>query len=264
MFTLFIVLHVIFCVFLILVILLQTGKGAGIGAAFGGGSQTVFGPRGAGSFIGKVTGIVAGLFMLTSMVLAFQSTSRSGTVAERVSALHTESAKAVETVDLGESADTAKDTGTAQQAATTPDGGMAENENPGANAEEALPETADQEKPADATADKNVPVDLKEKDNEEPVGLKKDDAKSEKSIDSAKTKKSRKKSVEGDSTPKPEKVSEKALPTGGDAQEPASKKTAKPANKSSDSAAKAEPKAAASPKAAAPPKSDTVAPPAAN
>jgi preprotein translocase subunit SecG len=89
MFTLFIVLHVIFCLFLILVILLQTGKGAGIGAAFGGGSQTVFGPRGAGSFIGKVTGTVAALFMLTSIVLAYQSTSKSGRVAAKAEALKT-------------------------------------------------------------------------------------------------------------------------------------------------------------------------------
>ena len=75
--TLLTVLHVLFCVFLILVILLQTGKGSGMGAAFGGGSSTVFGPRGAGSFIGKMTGTVAALFMLTSMTLAWISTSKS-------------------------------------------------------------------------------------------------------------------------------------------------------------------------------------------
>ena len=107
MFTLFIVLHVIFCLFLILVILLQTGKGAGIGAAFGGGSQTVFGPRGAGSFIGKVTGTVAALFMLTSMILAYQSTSRSGRVAAKAESLQTVDAEKTEKVDLGE-ADSAK------------------------------------------------------------------------------------------------------------------------------------------------------------
>lgn len=87
MHTLLIVLHVIFCVFLILVILLQTGKGAGIGAAFGGGSsQTVFGPRGAGSFIGKLTGIVATLFMLTSLTLAYLSSSTATGLAEKVKA----------------------------------------------------------------------------------------------------------------------------------------------------------------------------------
>jgi preprotein translocase subunit SecG len=106
MFTLFIVLHVIFCIFLILVILLQTGKGAGIGAAFGGGSQTVFGPRGAGSFIGRVTGIVAGLFMLTSITLAFLSTSRSDAAAKAVeNALQTEKATSVENVALTDKKD---------------------------------------------------------------------------------------------------------------------------------------------------------------
>ena len=102
MFTLLVVLHVIFCVFLILVILLQTGKGGGMGAAFGGASQTVFGPRGAGSFIGKLTGIVAALFMLTSLVLAYMSSSGNSGVADKVSALNDERAKDVESVDLTE------------------------------------------------------------------------------------------------------------------------------------------------------------------
>jgi len=84
MITLLTVLHVIFCLFLILVILLQTGKGAGMGAAFGGGgSSTVFGPRGAGSFIGKATGIVAALFMITSLSLAFFSSSKSTSLEKR-------------------------------------------------------------------------------------------------------------------------------------------------------------------------------------
>ncbi len=100
MFTLLIVLHVIFCVFLILVILLQTGKGAGIGAAFGGGSQTVFGPRGAGSFIGKLTGIVAALFMLTSLTLAYLSSSGSSGVADKAGALNDEQPTEVEEVSL--------------------------------------------------------------------------------------------------------------------------------------------------------------------
>jgi preprotein translocase subunit SecG len=84
MITLLTVLHVIFCLFLILVILLQTGKGAGMGSAFGGGgSSTVFGPRGAGSFIGKATGIVAALFMVTSLSLAFFSSSKSTSLEKR-------------------------------------------------------------------------------------------------------------------------------------------------------------------------------------
>jgi preprotein translocase subunit SecG len=64
--------HVFVCVFLILVILLQAGKDAGMGASFGGGgSQTVFGGRGAGSFLGRVTAVCAGVFFVTSLTLSF-------------------------------------------------------------------------------------------------------------------------------------------------------------------------------------------------
>jgi len=81
--TLITIFHVIFCVFLILVFLLQTGKGAGMGSAFGGSSSTVFGPRGAGSFIGKLTGVVAALFMVSSLTLAYMSSSNSTSLADR-------------------------------------------------------------------------------------------------------------------------------------------------------------------------------------
>ncbi len=103
------VLHVIFCVFLILVILLQTGKGAGIGAAFGGGSQTVFGPRGAGSFIGKLTGGVAAAFMLSSLILAYMSSSSATGVAEKIEALNEEVASEVEEVEVGKKEEPAAD-----------------------------------------------------------------------------------------------------------------------------------------------------------
>jgi preprotein translocase subunit SecG len=72
--TLVTVLHVLVCIFLILIILLQAGKGGGMGAAFGGaGAQTVFGGRGAQTFLGKVTSISAFIFMLTSLTLAYNS-----------------------------------------------------------------------------------------------------------------------------------------------------------------------------------------------
>ena len=68
-------LHVFVCFFLILVILLQAGKGGGMGIGMGGGgSQTVFGARGSQSFLGRVTSISAGVFMLTSVYLAIHST----------------------------------------------------------------------------------------------------------------------------------------------------------------------------------------------
>jgi preprotein translocase subunit SecG len=70
-------LHVVVCIALILIVLLQTGKGADMGAAFGvGASQTLFGSSGAGSFLGKMTTVVAVVFMLTSLILAYVSGHR--------------------------------------------------------------------------------------------------------------------------------------------------------------------------------------------
>jgi preprotein translocase subunit SecG len=81
--TLVTTIHVLVCIFLILVILLQAGKGGGMGGAFGGaGAQTVFGGRGAQTLLGKITSISAGIFMLTSLTLAYQA-SRSGSEVER-------------------------------------------------------------------------------------------------------------------------------------------------------------------------------------
>ena len=75
-----IILHILVCVALILTVLLQTGKGANIGAAFGGGSsQTVFGSRGPASFMSKLTAASAIIFMLTSLGLSiFSSGVRIG------------------------------------------------------------------------------------------------------------------------------------------------------------------------------------------
>ncbi len=70
MHTLIIVLHVFVALFLILVVLLQTGKGASMGSAFGGGaSQTMFGSAGAGNFLTKLTTAAAIVFMITSLAL---------------------------------------------------------------------------------------------------------------------------------------------------------------------------------------------------
>ena len=73
-----VVLHIMVAVALILIVLLQAGKGAGIGAAFGGASQTVFGPRGPGNFLSKLTTAAAGIFMITSLVLAIFSSQYVG------------------------------------------------------------------------------------------------------------------------------------------------------------------------------------------
>jgi preprotein translocase subunit SecG len=67
--------HIIVSVILILVVLLQTGKRADLAGAFGGGgSQTVFGARGAATFLSKATTISAVIFMLTSLLLSLLST----------------------------------------------------------------------------------------------------------------------------------------------------------------------------------------------
>ena len=69
--------HIILCVFLILVVLLQTGKRADLAGAFGGGgSQTAFGTRGAATILSKATTTIAVLFMLTSLGLAIQSATQ--------------------------------------------------------------------------------------------------------------------------------------------------------------------------------------------
>jgi preprotein translocase subunit SecG len=74
------ILHVVVCVFLVIVVLLQSGKAADLAGAFGGmGSQTAFGPRGAATVLSKATTIAAGLFMLTSLTLSILATKNAGT-----------------------------------------------------------------------------------------------------------------------------------------------------------------------------------------
>ncbi|MFH1830539.1 MAG: preprotein translocase subunit SecG [Pseudomonadota bacterium] len=71
--------HYLICFFLIVVILLQAGKGADIGAVFGGASQTMFGSRGPATFLNKATVFVAMGFLVTSIWLAHLAKQRSGT-----------------------------------------------------------------------------------------------------------------------------------------------------------------------------------------
>jgi preprotein translocase subunit SecG len=71
--------HVLVCFFIIIVVLLQSGKSGDISAAFGGqGSQTAFGPRGAASALSKATTWSAVAFMLTSITLSVYAAKRSG------------------------------------------------------------------------------------------------------------------------------------------------------------------------------------------
>jgi preprotein translocase subunit SecG len=70
------VLHVIVCLMVMLVVLIQPGKSGGLGAALGGaGAQQIFGGRGAGNFLTRTTWISAGVFFVTSVTLAYISTS---------------------------------------------------------------------------------------------------------------------------------------------------------------------------------------------
>lgn len=74
-----VILHVVVCIALIMIVLLQTGKGADMGAAFGGGaSQTLFGSTGASTFLSKATTVAAIVFMVTSLGLAYISSNRTG------------------------------------------------------------------------------------------------------------------------------------------------------------------------------------------
>ena len=77
------IIHIIVCFFLIIVVLLQSGKSADIAAAFGGaGSQTAFGPRGTATVLSKATTWAAVIFMITSLSLAIIASKRksSGSV----------------------------------------------------------------------------------------------------------------------------------------------------------------------------------------
>ena len=77
MITLITVVHVAICLFLIAIILLQHGKGADVGATFGGSGQSLFGSEGPLPLMNKITTTVAILFMLTSVTLAYFSSSKS-------------------------------------------------------------------------------------------------------------------------------------------------------------------------------------------
>ncbi len=72
-----IVLHIVVAIAIIVLVLLQQGRGADMGAAFGGGSQTLFGARGSANFLSRMTAVLATVFFITSMSLAYIYTQRS-------------------------------------------------------------------------------------------------------------------------------------------------------------------------------------------
>ncbi len=69
--TILLVIHVLAAIAIVALVLLQQGRGADMGAAFGGGSQTLFGARGSANFLTKVTALLAAVFFFTSLSLAF-------------------------------------------------------------------------------------------------------------------------------------------------------------------------------------------------
>ena len=118
MFTFLAVVYTIVCLFLILVVLLQAGKGGGMGAAFGGGAtQQVFGGAGAGNFLTRLTWASAVLFMVLSGTLAYMSSSSDKSL-ERAGHVQHERVNAV-------SGHTKAPTKVAPAAMSTPDAGGA-------------------------------------------------------------------------------------------------------------------------------------------
>lgn len=110
-----VVLHTLVCLFLILFVLLQPGARGGVGAAFGGaGGQTVFGGRGANTFLAKLTAGAAVIFMLTSITLSFFGSSSTSVMADRAKAA------VVKPADEAKPADAAKPAEAAPAAAEAP------------------------------------------------------------------------------------------------------------------------------------------------
>jgi preprotein translocase subunit SecG len=99
--------HIVLTLVLILLVLLQSGKGAEVSASFSGGSNTLFGSSGGSNFFTKLTGVVAGLFMLTSLLLAVVKSQGTESVLERVDLTKTapvSAPKAADSAPAGEKA----------------------------------------------------------------------------------------------------------------------------------------------------------------
>ncbi|MDP8214887.1 MAG: preprotein translocase subunit SecG [Candidatus Euphemobacter frigidus] len=103
LFTVLIVLYVVICIALIVVVLLQSGKGGGLAGIFGsgGGGQTIFGAR-AGDIMTKSTTVLAICFMIFSLVLAFLSSRQMGSLAKEVEAVGLETPESPPAVPSGE------------------------------------------------------------------------------------------------------------------------------------------------------------------
>lgn len=124
LYTLLITLHVLVCIMMVGVVLLQSGKGAEIGASFGGSSQTVFGSRGPGTFLSKATAWAGTVFMLTSLSLAIlskQAVSGSSVLDNLDSGVTTEQVEDSQPVDDQMIDENPAEEGTAEPAPTSED-----------------------------------------------------------------------------------------------------------------------------------------------
>ena len=154
MYSLILGLHIIVCLLLVIVVLLQSGKSADLAGAFGGmGSQSTFGPRGSASFLSKLTTTLAVLFMVTSLTLWILAADRAEptTVVDGVQQEQT-----TQTNQTPAATDTEKATETGEQQAT--DKPAATTTEPGTSQEKKSPDTqtkeSGQEKPPESTDSK--------------------------------------------------------------------------------------------------------------
>ncbi|AKJ05199.1 protein translocase subunit secG [Archangium gephyra] len=144
------IVHVLLCVFMIFVILLQPGKDAGMGSALGGGAATsAFGGRGATTFLTKITGICAAMFFLTSLGLSFvgMRTSVAGSLANKPAATQPAPAPQQGTAAPGAGAPPAGQIPPANPQEAAPPSGAAP----------AAPGSVEQPRPADAPAPAPAP-----------------------------------------------------------------------------------------------------------
>ncbi len=120
--TLLLIIHIIVCFFLVIIVLLQSGKSADLAGAFGSmGSQSSFGPRGSATLLSKLTTTLAIMFMLTSLSLYIlgaqkgKASSIMDNTKQTVQTTDTKKPAAVPTIPAGKTAETPKTNGTTSQ-----------------------------------------------------------------------------------------------------------------------------------------------------
>lgn len=155
--------YVVACLFLVLVVLLQAGKGGGMGVALGGGASSVFGGRGAVTFLTRLTGVMAGLFMVLSVGLSLHMSGgqqgvdpnlvleeEKGLATEEAEALPVEEKKEAAPAEAPKAEEKKADEKKADEAAKPAEGAAAPAEKP---ADAAAAPAAAGEKPAEKPAE---------------------------------------------------------------------------------------------------------------